>query len=210
MKELNHLFENNRRWAQECLKGDGDYFQRLSHQQRPKYLWIGCSDSRIPANQVIGLQPGEVFVHRNVANLVVNTDINCLSVIQYAVEFLGIEHIIICGHYGCGGVKAAMEPQELGLVDHWLRNIRDIAATHHREIESLGDPEKQYNRLVELNVCQQVRHVSRISFVQNAWARGQSLSIHGWVYKLEDGLLRDLNCLINRQDMLEPPYRMKR
>lgn len=208
--ELNHLLENNRRWAEERQIVDSTFFQRLARQQAPEFLWIGCSDSRIPANQVIGLDPGEVFVHRNVANLVLHSDINCLSVIQFAVEFLKVKHIIVCGHYGCAGVKAAMEPRQLGLVDNWLRNIRDVYAESRDELVAIHDPAKRYDRLTELNVVHQVRRVCQTTFVQNAWAAGAPLRVHGWVYRLDDGIIQDLKCSVSGIDQLEEIYHTER
>ena len=208
MKKLKVLFDNNKQWAVSRTEQDPEFFKRLSSQQTPSYLWIGCSDSRIPANQVIGLQPGEVFVHRNVANLVVNTDFNCLSVIQFAVEVLNVKHIIVCGHYGCSGVKAAMEKSQLGLVDNWLRNIRDVYAHHRDELDGIPDSRLRYQRLVELNVVRQALNVCHTTIVQNIWARGQELSVHGWAYNLEDGLLRDLNCLISSAQQIDEAHRV--
>ena len=193
MRVLNSLFENNRKWADKLRKSDPDFFLNLSKQQSPEYLWIGCSDSRVPANEIIGKMPGEVFVHRNIANLVIHTDINCLSVIQYAVEVLKIKHIIVCGHYGCGGVHAALENNALGLIDNWIQNIRDIYRNHQSEIDSLQKDKDKINLLCELNVVEQVANVCHTSIVQNAWSSGQELSVHGWIYSIEDGILKDLN-----------------
>lgn len=206
--ELLELFENNRRWAAERVAADPDFFQRLVHQQNPPYLWIGCSDSRIPANQVIGLDPGMVFVHRNVANQVLHGDLNCLSVLQYAVEFLGVRDIIVCGHYGCGGVRAAMEPRSLGVCDHWLRHIRDVYHANESELRALEDPAR-YDRLVELNVEEQVRKVSQTSVAQRAWVAGRTLRVHGWVYGLGDGLVRDLGCTVRSSAEVSEAYRME-
>lgn len=208
MDELETLFENNRRWAEERQSADPDFFKRLSGQQNPKFLWIGCSDSRIPANQVIGLDPGEVFVHRNVANQVAHGDLNCLSVIQYAVEYLHVEHIIVCGHYGCGGVLAAMEDRPLGICDHWIGPIRDIHAAHLVELKLLTNPRARYDRLVELNVMEQVRRVCHTTVLQQAWSQGSPLTVHGWVYSLENGLLRDLKCSMAGPETIPSPYRM--
>ena len=169
-----------------------DFFSRLSGQQAPRYLWIGCSDSRVPANQIVGLPPGEMFVHRNIANVVVHSDLNCLSVMQFAVEYLRVQHIIVCGHYGCGGVTAALRGDTLGLVDNWLRHVQDIRWKHHRELDALAGDEARRDRLCELNVIEQVINAAQTTVVRDAWARGQALSVHGWVYGLEDGLLRDL------------------
>jgi len=206
MRELKKLFENNREWVESKLAVDPVYFTDLAKEQKPRYLWIGCSDSRVPANQVVGLGPGEIFVHRNVANLFVHTDLNCLSVLQYAVDYLQIEHIIICGHYGCGGVAAAMENQQFGLVDNWLRNIRDVYANAHEEFSTITDQKRRYDRLVELNVIQQVKNVCHTTVVQNAWARNQHLAVHGWVYDLESGLLQDMNYCISGPEQVEKIY----
>jgi carbonic anhydrase len=191
MRPLDHLFANNRNWADEVKRQDPQFFQRLSSQQSPKYLWIGCSDSRVPANQIVGLLPGEMFVHRNVANVVVHADLNCLSTIQFAVDVLKVEHIIVCGHYGCGGVLAALRDDKLGLIDNWLRHVQDVRWKHQGEIDAIDDAQK-HRRLCELNVLEQVVNVGRTTVVQDALARGQELTVHGWVYDLADGLLRDL------------------
>jgi carbonic anhydrase len=192
MRALSHLFENNRAWAAEMTRQDPGFFERLSGQQAPQYLWIGCSDSRVPANQIVGLLPGEMFVHRNVANVVVHTDLNCLSTVQFAVEVLGVAHIIVCGHYGCGGVQAALREEKLGLVDNWLRHVQDVRWKHQAELDALETEAQRLNRLCELNVVEQVVNVSQTTVVRDAWARGQELAVHGWVYDLRDGLLRDL------------------
>jgi carbonic anhydrase len=192
IRVLPHLFANNRAWAAEMTRQDPDFFGRLSRQQAPEYLWIGCSDSRVPANQIVGLPPGEMFVHRNVANVVVHADLNCLSVIQFAVEVLGVEHIIVCGHYGCGGVLAALRDDKLGLVDNWLRHVQDVRWKHRAEVDGLRTEAERHHRLCELNVIEQVINVSKTTVVQDAWARGQPLEVHGWIYDLRDGLLRDL------------------
>ena len=192
MRELGHLFENNRRWAAEMTRQDPEFFRRLAGQQAPRYLWIGCSDSRVPANQIVGLPPGEMFVHRNVANVVVHADLNCLSAIQYAAEVLRVEHIIVCGHYGCGGVLAALRDDTLGLVDNWLRHVQDVRWTHAAQLDALAAEADRHKRLCELNVVEQVANVTRTTVVRDAWARGQELAVHGWVYDVLDGLLRDL------------------
>jgi|SRR5450432_2550415 len=192
MRLLSHLFENNRAWAAEMVQQDPDFFTRLSAQQAPQYLWIGCSDSRVPSNQIINTQPGEMFVHRNVANLVIHTDLNCLSAIQFAVEVLRVRHIIVCGHYGCGGVLAALRDEKLGLIDNWLRHVQDIQWKHQAQLASLPGETERHHRLCELNVIEQVVNVSQTTVVRDAWARGQALAVHGWVYDLHDGLLRDL------------------
>jgi len=196
MRILGHLFENNRKWAAAMTQRDPNFFKRLSHQQTPQYLWIGCADSRVPANEIVGLLPGELFVHRNVANLVVQTDLNCLSVIQYAVEALRVQNIIVCGHYGCGGVLAALRGEQLGLIDNWLRNVEDIRDKHRAALEFLADESERHHRLCELNVIEQVINVCRTTVVQGAWSRGQSLAVHGWIYSIADGLLRDLDVCI--------------
>ena len=192
MKTLKHLFENNRVWAASIKEKDPDFFTRLSKQQAPEYLWIGCSDSRVPANQITNLQPGEVFVHRNIANVVVHTDLNCLSVLQFAVEVLKVKHIIVCGHYGCGGVKAALENREHGLIDNWLRHIKDVARFHKPKLEGLSR-EEELDLLCELNVKEQVINICNTTIVQNAWKQGRDLSVHGWIYSIENGILKDLD-----------------
>jgi carbonic anhydrase len=191
VSDLSHLFDNNRKWAADVTGADPDFFQRLAAQQAPEYLWIGCSDSRVPANEIVGLLPGELFVHRNVANVVVHTDLNCLSVLQYAVDVLKVKHVIVCGHYGCGGVKAALEDTKLGLIENWLRHVQDVANVHRAALEGL-DAATRADRLCELNVVAQARHVCETTVVQDAWARGQALDVHAWVYGLRDGQLRDL------------------
>lgn len=207
--ELQQLFENNRRWAAKQRAETPDYFERLAGQQTPKYLWIGCSDSRVPANQILGLSPGEVFVHRNVANLVVNTDMSCLAVMQFAVEVLKIQHIIVGGHYSCGGVHAACGRNQFGLIDNWLRHIKDIYVRHKAELDAISDERARGDRLCELNVIEQVKHVCHTTIVQNAWDAGQKLSVHGVIYGLHDGILRDLAVRISNTDQLEDIYRMK-
>lgn len=206
MRLLSDLFERNTAWADGVVESDPDFFNRLSTLQSPEYLWIGCSDSRVPANQIVGLNPGDVFVHRNVANLVVHTDLNCLSVMQYAVEALRVKHIIVCGHYGCGGVGAAMAGKELGLIDNWLRHIQDIQNIHADRLMTIEDMTARANRLCELNVIEQVSNVCRTTIVRDAWRRGQSLSVHGWIYALTDGKLKDLNMCVNSQDELQDAY----
>ena len=186
------LLENNRAWARGMLAADPDFFARLARQQSPQYLWIGCSDSRVPANQITGLAPGEVFVHRNIANVVVHTDLNCLSVIQFAVDILKVRHIILCGHYGCSGVLAAMTRTRIGLSENWLRHVRDVADRHGHEIQAIAGHDERHRRLCELNVTEQVRNISQCTALQEAWERGQPLEVHGWIYDLKDGLLRDL------------------
>jgi carbonic anhydrase len=208
MFELQPLFENNRRWVEDRLAGDPLYFKKLSSIQRPKYLWIGCSDSRVPANQILGLMPGEVFVHRNVANLVVHTDMNILSVIQYAVEVLEIRNIIICGHYDCGGVHAACGNHQYGLIDNWLRNIKDVYNKYQGELDSISRQTGRIDRLCELNVIEQVSNICHTTIVQNAWANGQKLSVHGLIYDLSNGLLQDLSVCVNNADQLSNIYQM--
>jgi carbonic anhydrase len=194
MDGLPDLLENNRRWAAQITERDPSFFETLARQQAPKYLWIGCSDSRVPANEIVGLKPGELFVHRNVANVVVHSDLNCLSVLQYAVDALKVEHVIVCGHYGCGGVKAAYVRSSLGLIDNWLRHVQDVAARHAKLVDGAGSEDARVNRLCELNVIEQVRNVSQTTVVGDAWRRGQPVAVHGWIYDLSDGLLRDLHC----------------
>lgn len=206
MKRLDHLLENNRLWAQSMVAQSPDYFERLVKQQTPEYLWIGCSDSRVPANQITGLAPGEVFVHRNVANVVVHTDFNCLSVLQYAVEVLKVKHIIVCGHYGCGGVRAAGRNSQLGLIDNWLRHVRDVAYKYQELLDSVTDEEQRDRKLCELNVIEQAYNVCHTSIIQNAWQREQELVIHGWVYDLQDGILRDLNITIGSMEEISTVY----
>jgi len=201
MNTLKHLFENNRAWAEGISAEDPAFFDKLSQLQAPEYLWIGCSDSRVPANQITGLAPGEVFVHRNVANVVVHTDLNCLSVMQFAVDVLKVKHIIVCGHYGCGGVRAALTGQRLGLIDNWLRHIQDVRDKHAALLASLDD-EAASNRLCELNVIEQVANVAQTTILRDAWDRGQALAVHGWIYGLADGRLRDLGMTVDRLDTL--------
>jgi carbonic anhydrase len=196
MRSLKHLFDSNREWSRGIQEQDRDFFVKLSKQQSPAYLWIGCADSRVPANEIVGLLPGELFVHRNVANVVVHTDLNCLSVMQYAVDVLKVEHVIVCGHYGCGGVRAAMLRDRLGLIDNWLRHVQDVRDKHQARLELLPGEAQRLDRLCELNVIEQVVNVSQTTIAQDAWARGQALAVHGWIYGLRDGLLRDLNVTI--------------
>ena len=192
MNDLNDLFDSNRAWAEARLAGDPAFFERLQHQQNPQYLWIGCADSRVPANEIVGLLPGELFVHRNVANVVVHTDLNCLTVLQYAVDVLKVKHVIVCGHYGCGGVRLALTRQRVGLADNWLRHVQDVEAHHQGELARITDLEDRCDRLCELNVVEQVENVCQTTIVQDAWSCGQSLAVHGWIYGLANGLLRDL------------------
>jgi carbonic anhydrase len=201
MRSLKQLFDNNRIWASEMTRQDADFFRRLSTQQSPHYLWIGCSDSRVPANQIVGLLPGDMFVHRNVANVVVHTDLNCLSAIQFAVDVLRVEHIIVCGHYGCGGVLAALQKNNLGLIDNWLRHVQDVGAKHRAEIDRLKTEPERHSRLCELNVVEQVANVSQTTVVRDAWARGWAVTVHGWIYDLSDGLLRDLDVSVASENL---------
>jgi carbonic anhydrase len=204
-KELTQLFSNNKRWVADVLKEDSDFFKRLENQQAPKYLWIGCSDSRVPANQITGLMPGEVFVHRNIANMVIHTDLNLLSVLQFAVDVLGVEHIIICGHYGCAGVLAGLIEKKFGLVDLWLRHVKDVAAKHNDYLGHVIHDQK-HQRLCELNVIEQSRNIAQTHIVQDAWASGKSLQVHGLIYGVSDGILRDLACNIAGTDDLKKSY----
>ncbi|MBI2234757.1 MAG: carbonate dehydratase [Micavibrio aeruginosavorus] len=210
MTRIQDLFENNKAWSKRQMESDPDFFNRLTTLQKPKFLWIGCSDSRVPANQILGLKPGEVFVHRNVANLVVHSDLNCLSVLQYAVEVLQVEHIIVCGHYGCGGIGAACSNQQFGLIDNWLRSIKDTYDRYRSEIEAIPDQASRHDRMCELNVLTQVMNVCHTTIVQNAWARGQKLEVHGLVYRLTDGLLHDLAVHITSLDQIEDIYKLGR
>jgi carbonic anhydrase len=196
MRTLSHLFASNRAWAADIVRHDPQFFTRLAQQQAPEYLWIGCADSRVPANQIVGRLPGELFVHRNVANVVVHTDLNCLSVLQYAVEVLRVKHIIVCGHYGCGGVLAALRDDRLGLIDNWLRHVQDVCDRHIDQIKALPDEQRRHDRLCELNVIEQVVNVCQTTVVGDAWKRGESLSVHGWIYNLGDGLLKDLSMCV--------------
>ncbi len=204
---LSDLFRKNREWAAGHTAEDPDFFQRLSQQQDPDYLWIGCSDSRVPANDIVGMAPGELFVHRNVGNLVHHTDFNCMSVLQYAVEVLEVKHIIVTGHYGCGGVRTALQNHEMGLIDNWLRDVKDIYQKNRAELESL-DEEARIDRLCELNVAQQVANVCYTTIVQRAWRRGQSLAVHGCIYSINDGILRDLGMEVSGPETIAPIYRM--
>ena len=197
MEKINDLFSKNRAWANKLKAQDPEFFSRLSQQQNPDYLWIGCSDSRVAANQIVDLPPGEVFVHRNIANLVLHSDLNCLSVIQYAIEALKVKHIIVCGHYGCGGIKASMDDDDHGLINNWLQNIKNVQRLHQQELDSIDSKTGKLDRLCELNIQEQVRNVCNTSVVKNTWKKGQELSVHGWVYSIEDGILNDLNVTKN-------------
>ena len=208
MRLLDECFAANRRWAAQTLADDPEFFKRLEKLQNPDLLWIGCSDSRLPPNEIIGRAPGQLFVHRNVANLVEHTDVNCLSVLQYAVDVLQVKHVIVCGHYGCGGVRAAMTAQPLGLIDNWLRHIRDVLLWNREELAAITDLEARTNRLAELNVEAQVANVCHTTIVQDAWRRGQAVTVHGWIYALSDGLIRDLGMVVESPDQIPPEYRL--
>ncbi|GGA73693.1 carbonic anhydrase [Neiella marina] len=208
MTVIKQLFKKNEEWAASTKEADPEFFDNLTEQQTPEYLWIGCSDSRVPANQIVGLLPGEVFVHRNIANVVVHTDLNCLSVIQYAVEVLKVKHIMVVGHYGCGGVKAAMGNETFGLIDNWLRHIKDVYRAHKARIEAVADDEQRFRLMCELNVREQVANVCHTTIVQNAWRNGQELSVHGWIYGLDDGLIKDMNVSVSRLDDVSSIYSM--
>ncbi len=203
MRTLPDLFVNNREWAEEVTRQDPEFFERLSRQQTPDYLWIGCSDSRVPANQIVGLLPGEMFVHRNIANVVLHADLNCLSTIQFAVDVLKVGHVIVCGHYGCGGVGAALRDDRLGLVDNWLRHVQDVRRKHTAQLDALSTDAERHRRLCELNVVEQVRNVCRTTIVRDAWTRGQALSVHGWIYDLADGKLRDMEVTMTSEKECE-------
>jgi carbonic anhydrase len=192
------LLENNRAWAADRIKRDPSFFTRLEKLQSPEYLWIGCSDSRVPANEIVGLDPGELFVHRNVANVVVHTDLNCLSVLQFAVDVLKVKHVIVCGHYGCGGIRAALDRNTHGLIDNWLRHVEDVERDYHHELDGITDPQLREDRLCELNVAEQIRNVARTTIVQDAWRRGESIQLHGWIYGLKNGIITDLGMTMNR------------
>ncbi|WP_372749805.1 carbonate dehydratase [Litorivivens sp.] len=208
MDSSRNLLENNRQWAAAIKAEDPTFFEQLSAQQTPEYLWIGCSDSRVPANQIVGKMPGEVFVHRNIANVVIHTDLNCQSVIQYAVEVLKVKHVIVCGHYGCGGVMAAMGSSQFGLIDNWLRNIKDVYRRHEQELAAIEDETERVNKLCEYNVLAQLENVCHTTTIQNAWARGQELYVHGWIYSIKDGLIRDLRSTISAPDQLSDVYQV--
>ena len=202
------LLENNKDWVSKNLEKDPDFFNRLSEGQKPPVLWIGCSDSRVPANEIIGVAPGEVFVHRNIANMVVHTDISMLSVLDYAVNVLKVTHVIVCGHYGCGGVKAAMGNQHIGLIDNWVRHIKDVYRHHHAELNNIKNENDRFNRFVELNVVEQVFDLAKTSIIQNAWKKKQDIHIHGWVYDIKDGLINDLNVTIKNNKSLSDVYQL--
>lgn len=200
MSSITHLFENNQQWAEKIKQDDPNFFKNLSNQQKPKYLWIGCSDSRVPANTLLGMMPGEVFVHRNIANQVIHTDLNCLSVIQYAVDVLKVEHIIVCGHYRCGGVQAALGKESHGLIDNWLRHIKDVYRFHRDKFDSLENEEEKVNLLCELNVIEQVANVSHSTIIKDAWSKNQNITVHGFVYNLQDGILKNLEVSVSGKD----------
>ena len=204
---MKHLFENNRNWANRIKSEDPLFFEKLADQQRPEYLWIGCADSRVPANEIIGLLPGELFVHRNVANLVIHTDLNCLSVIQYAVDILKVKHVIVCGHYGCGGVATAINERPSGLIDNWLLHIKDMYDRNHSLFDDCEDNDDRVNRLCEMNVTEQVNNVCQTNIIQTAWQRGQELSVHGWIYSIADGLLKDLGITFDTPGQVPAVYR---
>jgi carbonic anhydrase len=205
MPILQNLIDNNRAWAESVRRRDPRFFEKLAHQQTPDYLWIGCADSRVPANEIVGLLPGELFVHRNVANVVVHSDLNCLSVLQYAVDVLQVDHVIVCGHYGCGGVQAAARDARFGLIDNWLRHVQDVAKKHAAQLAALEEA-RRLDRLCELNVIEQVLNVSRTTIVQDAWARGRNIAVHGWIYAISDGLLRDLSMCVTDPRELAAAY----
>lgn len=208
MRILPELIEKNRSWAESVTAENPNFFAELAKKQTPDYLWIGCADSRVPANQIVGLMPGEVFVHRNIANVVVHTDFNCLSVIEFAVAVLKVKHIIVCGHYGCGGVKAASQNRYLGLIDNWLRHIRDVRNKHEDVLQGIADENKRFDRLCELNVVEQAHNVCHTTVVQEAWAKGQELSVHGWIYKIQDGLIRDMQVTTSEPDEIADAYKV--
>lgn len=206
MRVLPQLFEKNRAWSESLKAKDPEYFTKMADEQAPEYLWIGCADSRVPANEIVGLPAGDLFVHRNVANMVVHTDLNCLSVIQFAVQVLKVKHVIVCGHYNCGGVKASMGNQPLGLIENWLRHIKDVYSKNRQELEAIRDFDTRLSRMCELNVQEQVHHVSQIDVVQEAWAEGRDLAVHGWVYDLKSGLLKDLDICITGPEQVDRLY----
>jgi carbonic anhydrase len=209
VKALKDCFEANRKWAARMRQRDPDFFERLVRAQKPELLWIGCSDSRLPPDKLLERLPGEIFVHRNVGNVVVHTDLNCLSVLQYGIEVLKVRHVIVCGHYGCGGVSAAMTPTPLGLIDNWLRHIRDVYMANRAELDAVADPTARENRLCELNVAAQVANVCHTTIVQDAWRRGQALAVHGWIYDVRDGLLRDLDLVVESTEQIPAAYRIR-
>jgi carbonic anhydrase len=207
MGPLDHLFEQNRTWAAAISARDPDFFLKLSRQQSPEYLWIGCSDSRVPANEIVNLPPGEIFVHRNIANVVVHTDLNCLSVMQFAIDVLKVKHVIVCGHYGCSGVRATLRCDRIGLADNWLRHVQDVMEKHHDCVRAVRGETVRTNRLCELNVIEQVGNVCQTTIVRDAWERGQAVTVHGWIYGLKDGLIRNLGLSVSSAPEFEPQYR---
>lgn len=207
-KFYNQLLENNKEWVASQLKEDPEFFEKLAKGQKPPVLWIGCADSRVPANQIIGAKPGEVFVHRNIANMVIHSDLNMLSVLDYAVNVLKVKHVIVCGHYGCGGVATAMTNQHVGVIDNWIRHIKDVYRHNQNELDSIEDNHKRFDRFVELNVIEQVHDLAKTSIVQGAWGRSQDLHLHGWVYDIKDGLINDLNTTLKDADSLDQVYRL--
>jgi carbonic anhydrase len=208
MRVLPELISNNQEWAAGLTEEQPDFFAELAKKQTPQYLWIGCSDSRVPANQIVGLKPGEVFVHRNIANVVVHTDFNCLSVVEYAVAVLQVKHIIVCGHYGCGGVQAASQNRNLGLIDNWLRHIRDVRQKHDAVLRIISDDNERLDRLCELNVVEQAHNICHTTVVQEAWEKGQELAVHGWIYKIQDGLIRDMKVTITGPEEISEAYKV--
>jgi carbonic anhydrase len=208
MPNINDLFRYNKAWTESINAEDPEFFKKLTAQQAPEFLWIGCADSRVPANEIVGLLPGELFVHRNIANAIIHTDLNCLSVIQFAVDILKVKHVIVCGHYGCGGVRAAMETKSFGLVDYWLRHLKDLYQKHQQSLKLIDDAEKRWDRMCELNVIEQVYNVCHTNIIQGAWERGQELSVHGWIYSIKDGLLRNLGVEFNSKEDISKLYRM--
>jgi carbonic anhydrase len=208
MRILKELFDRNRNWARKIKDVDPDFFVKLSEQQSPEYLWIGCADSRVPANEILDMLPGRIFVHRNIANLVIHTDLNCLSVIQFAVDVLQIKHIIVCGHYGCSGIKAAMDNEEHGLIDNWLRNIKDVYRYHQQRINALESDKERFDLLCELNVAEQVANICHTTIVQNAWKAGRELTVHGWIYSIDDGILKDLDLCVTCPDEISHIHRI--
>lgn len=206
-RDLDELFTNNKRWAENIRRRDPEFFQKLTRQQRPRYLWIGCADSRVPANEIVDLMPGELFVHRNIANVLVHTDLNALSVLQFAVEVLRVEHVMLCGHYGCSGVGAALRRERVGLADNWLRHVQDVCSKHERILEGIADEALKVNRLCELNVIEQTANLVQTTVIQDAWSRGQNLTVHGWIYDIRDGLLRDLHVSAQNVEEFDSAYR---
>ena len=209
MDDIKILFENNLKWASDIKETDSDFFTKLAKQQSPEYLWIGCSDSRVPANQIVGLLPGEIFVHRNVGNVVVHTDLNCLSVIQFAIEILNVKHIIVCGHYDCGGIKAALENQPHGLIDNWLRHIKDVHRFYKHRLDELSDEHAKLDLLCELNVAEQVANVCHTTILQHAWKAGKNVTVHGWIYGINNGIIKDLGISVSSNDGIQSVYKLK-